>query len=579
MTTKLQRRPLGDIAVLAEADIPLLLKRLYVQRGVCTMDELENSTRGLLPYHQLMGIEQAVDILVRALVNQRRIMVIGDCDADGATSTALAVLALRQMGARQVDFLVPNRFADGYGLSPAVVEQAAACGAQVIITVDNGIASHDGVALAHNKGITVLITDHHIPGDRLPAAHAIVNPNLRGCAFASKALAGVGVAFYLMLALRAQLNDSGWFTKLRIVAPNMADLLDLVALGTVADMVPLDANNRILIHQGLNRIRAGRCRPGIRALAEVANLAPTQQLCASNISFSLGPRLNAAGRLADMSVGVNLLLVDDLSLACILATELDELNQTRRDIEQRMEAEAVALCNKMMTCDEQQVLPYGLVIYHAQWHPGVVGILASRIKARFHRPVIAFAPAGDGMLKGSGRSVAGLHMRDMLERLNKLHPGLILQFGGHAMSAGLTLKQQQLNRFQQHFANMVTQLLEPAMLEKVIWSDGELSSLDLSLTTAELLRNGGPWGQAFPEPIFDGRFNVLNQRLVGGKHLKLLLTPLAGGPTLDGMAFHVDTCRWPNNNVHTVEIAYQLDVNEFRGNRRLQLLIQHIWQL
>lgn len=576
MTTELRRRPLGDIALLAEADIPPLLKRLYVQRGVCAVDELERGARGLLAYHPLTGIEQAVDLLVGALADQRRLMVVGDFDADGATSTALTVLALRQMGAQTIEFLVPNRFEDGYGLSPEVVEQAAARGAQVILTVDNGIASHAGVDLAHEKGIPVLITDHHLPGDTLPAADAIVNPNLRGCAFASKSLAGVGVAFYLMLALRARLNDSGWFTQQGIAAPKLAELLDLVALGTVADVVPLDANNRILVHQGLSRIRAGRCRPGIRALAEVAN-RDLVRLCASDLGFALGPRLNAAGRLDDMSVGVALLLTDDLSQARMLAAELDALNQTRREIEQGMEAEALALCQAMAR--DEQSMPFGLAIYHAQWHQGVVGILASRIKERFHRPVIAFAPAGDGVLKGSGRSVAGLHMRDLLERLDTLHPGLMLKFGGHAMAAGLTLEQTQFDRFRQRFAELVDEWLDPAMLEGVIWSDGELAGPELSLTTAELLRDGGPWGQAFPDPLFDGRFRVLNQRLVGEKHLKLLLEPLAGGPMLDGIAFNIDPRLWPDNSVHTVELAYKLEVNEFRGNRSLQLLIQHIWPL
>lgn len=576
MTTELRRRPLGDIALLAEADIPPLLKRLYVQRGVCAVDELERGARGLLAYHSLTGIEQAVDLLVGALADQCKLMVVGDFDADGATSTALTVLALRQMGARTIECLVPNRFEDGYGLSPEVVEQAAARGAQVILTVDNGISSHAGVDLAHEKGIPVLITDHHLPGDTLPAADAIVNPNLRGCAFASKSLAGVGVAFYLMLALRARLNDSGWFTQQGIAPPKLAELLDLVALGTVADVVPLDANNRILVHQGLSRIRAGRCRPGIRALAEVAN-RDLVRLCASDLGFALAPRLNAAGRLDDMSVGVALLLTDDLSQARMLAAELDALNQTRREIEQGMEAEALALCQAMAR--DEQSMPFGLAIYHAQWHQGVVGILASRIKERFHRPVIAFAPAGDGVLKGSGRSVAGLHMRDLLERLDTLHPGLMLKFGGHAMAAGLTLEQTQFDRFRQRFAELVDEWLDPAMLEGVIWSDGELAGPELSLTTAELLRDGGPWGQAFPDPLFDGRFRVLNQRLVGEKHLKLLLEPLAGGPMLDGIAFNIDPRLWPDNSVHTVELAYKLEVNEFRGNRSLQLLIQHIWPL
>lgn len=574
--TELRRRPLGDISLLEEVNIPPLLKRLYIQRGVSVVGELERGTRGLLAYHQL-GVEQAVELLVKTLADQSKLIVVGDFDSDGATSIALTVLALRQLGARDVDFLVPNRFEDGYGLSPGVVEQVTARGAKLIVTVDNGMSSHAGVLLAHEKGIPVLITDHHLPGKTLPDADAIVNPNLRGCVFASKALAGVGVAFYLMLALRARLNEIGWFVQQGIIPPKLAELLDLVALGTVADLVPLDVNNRILVHQGLSRIRVGRCRPGIRALAAVAN-CNSARLCASDLGFALGPRLNAAGRLGDMSLGVALLLAEDVSRARMLAAELDVLNQTRRQIEQRMEVEALALCHEMIR--NQIAMPFGLTIYNDQWHQGVIGILAARIKDLFHRPVIAFAPSNNGILKGSGRSVSGFHLCDLLERLDILYPRLILKFGGHAMAVGLTLEKSQFDRFRQSFAKLVDERLNPAQLEDVIWSDGELTSQDITLTTAELLRDGGPWGQDFPDPLFDGRFRVLNQRLVGKKHLKLLLEPLAaGGPVLDGIAFNIDLCLWPDNRVHIIEIAYKLDVNEFRGNRSLQLSIQHIWPL
>ncbi len=571
--TELRRRPAGDTAVIA-GEIHPLLKRLYAQRGITSPAELERSVSGLLNYRDLNGIDDAVALLVGALADNRRLMVVGDFDADGATSTSLMVLALRQMGARQVDFLVPNRFEDGYGLSPEVVEQAAARGAQMIVTVDNGISSHAGVDLAHQKGIPVLVTDHHLPGETLPAADAIVNPNLVGCEFASKSLAGVGVAFYLMLALRAKLLASGWFAEQGLQPPKLANLLDLVALGTVADVVPLDANNRILVHQGISRIRAGYCRPGIRALAEVAN-RDISRLGSSDLGFALGPRLNAAGRLDDMSVGVSLLLTDNQAEARMLAAELDALNQTRREIEQGMEAEALALCGRMEQTRAE--MPYGLAIYHDQWHQGVVGILASRIKERFHRPVIAFAPAGDGLLKGSGRSIAGLHMRDLLERLDTLYPGMMQKFGGHAMAAGLTLEPGQFDLFRQRFASLVNEWLDPSMLDGIIWSDGQLSAMELSLATAELLREGGPWGQAFPEPLFDGKFKVLQQKLVGEKHLKLMVEPLGGGPLLDGIAFNVDTRLWPDNSINTVELAYRLDVNEYRGNRNVQLLIQHLW--
>ncbi|BEN41542.1 single-stranded-DNA-specific exonuclease RecJ [Serratia marcescens] len=571
--TQLRRRPAADDTHLP-ASLPPLLRRLYALRGVQGEQELERGVKGMLPWQQLDGIDDAVSLLQQALADGRRIMVVGDFDADGATSTALTVLALRSMGGAAVDYLVPNRFEDGYGLSPEVVEQAAARGAELIVTVDNGISSHAGVDVAHAKGMQVLVTDHHLPGETLPAAEAIVNPNLRGCAFPSKSLAGVGVAFYLMLALRARLRDSGWFEQRTLAMPNLAELLDLVALGTVADVVPLDANNRILVYQGLNRIRAGKCRPGIRALLEVAN-RDARQLAANDLGFALGPRLNAAGRLDDMSIGVALLLSDDIAQARMLANDLDALNQTRREIEQGMQVEALQLCDQLERTSTE--LPYGLAMYHPEWHQGVVGILASRIKERFHRPVIAFAPAGDGILKGSGRSVPGLHMRDALERLDMLNPGLMMKFGGHAMAAGLSLEEARFDEFRQRFGELVGEWLDPAMLEGVIWSDGELAMQELSLTTAELLREGGPWGQAFPEPTFDGKFRILQQRLVGEKHLKLMVEPLGGGPLLDGIAFNVDTTLWPDSSVREVELAYKLDVNEFRGNRNVQLLIQHLW--
>ncbi|AKA38174.1 single-stranded-DNA-specific exonuclease RecJ [Yersinia ruckeri] len=571
--TQLRRREAADESGLP-AELHPLLRRLYATRGLKSPDELERSVKGLQPYGLLDGIEAGVNLLQQALVERQRIMIVGDFDADGATSTALAVLSLRSMGCGNVDYLVPNRFDDGYGLSPEVVEQVAARGADLIVTVDNGISSHTGVDLAHVKGIKVLVTDHHLPGEVLPAAEAIINPNLVGCDFPSKSLAGVGVTFYLMLALRARLRESGWFEQRALAIPNLAELLDLVALGTVADVVPLDANNRILVHQGLSRIRAGKCRPGIKALLEVAN-RDARQLAANDLGFSLGPRLNAAGRLDDMSIGVALLLSDDIAQARALAIDLDTLNLTRREIEQSMQVEALQLCEQLERTSSE--LPYGIAMYHAEWHQGVVGILASRIKERFHRPVIAFAPAGDGILKGSGRSVAGLHMRDALERLDTLNPGLMLKFGGHAMAAGLSLEQDKFDEFRQRFAALVGEWMDPSQLEGVIWSDGELTGVQLTLETAELLRDGGPWGQAFPEPTFDGKFRLLQQRLVGERHLKLMLEPLSGGPLLDGIAFNIDTTLWPDSSVREVKLAYKLDINEFRGNRSVQLLIQHIW--
>ncbi|EAQ1143679.1 single-stranded-DNA-specific exonuclease RecJ [Salmonella enterica] len=572
---QLRRREADETAELP-ADLPPLLRRLYASRGVRSARELERSVKGMLPWQQLSGIDNAVEILYNAFREGIRIIVVGDFDADGATSTALSVLGMRALGCDNISYLVPNRFEDGYGLSPEVVDQAKARGAQLIVTVDNGISSHAGVAHAKTLGIPVIVTDHHLPGDTLPEAEAIINPNLRDCEFPSKSLAGVGVAFYLMLALRTFLRDKGWFDERNIAPPNLAELLDLVALGTVADVVPLDANNRILTWQGLSRIRAGKCRPGIKALLEISNRDP-QQLAASDLGFALGPRLNAAGRLDDMSVGVALLLCDNLGEARVLASELDALNQTRKEIEQGMQAEALILCEKLERSSE--TLPGGLAMYHPEWHQGVVGILASRIKERFHRPVIAFAPAGDGTLKGSGRSIQGLHMRDALERLDTLYPDLMIKFGGHAMAAGLSLEEHKFEQFQQRFGELVTEWLDPALLQGEVISDGPLSVAEMSMEVAQLLRDAGPWGQMFPEPLFDGRFRLLQQRLVGERHLKVMVEPVGGGPLLDGIAFNIDTTCWPDNGVREVELAYKLDINEFRGNRSLQIIIDDIWPL
>ncbi|HGF7036375.1 TPA: single-stranded-DNA-specific exonuclease RecJ [Salmonella enterica subsp. enterica serovar London] len=572
---QLRRREADETAELP-ADLPPLLRRLYASRGVRSARELERSVKGMLPWQQLSGIDNAVVILYNAFREGIRIIVVGDFDADGATSTALSVLGMRALGCDNISYLVPNRFEDGYGLSPEVVDQAKARGAQLIVTVDNGISSHAGVAHAKTLGIPVIVTDHHLPGDTLPDAEAIINPNLRDCEFPSKSLAGVGVAFYLMLALRTFLRDKGWFDERNIAPPNLAELLDLVALGTVADVVPLDANNRILTWQGLSRIRAGKCRPGIKALLEISNRDP-QQLAASDLGFALGPRLNAAGRLDDMSVGVALLLCDNLGEARVLASELDALNQTRKEIEQGMQAEALILCEKLERSSE--TLPGGLAMYHPEWHQGVVGILASRIKERFHRPVIAFAPAGDGTLKGSGRSIQGLHMRDALERLDTLYPDLMIKFGGHAMAAGLSLEEHKFEQFQQRFGELVTEWLDPALLQGEVISDGPLSAAEMSMEVAQLLRDAGPWGQMFPEPLFDGRFRLLQQRLVGERHLKVMVEPVGGGPLLDGIAFNIDTTCWPDNGVREVELAYKLDINEFRGNRSLQIIIDDIWPL
>ena len=574
---EIQRRPEPDLSLLPDS-IPPILKRIYINRGITDLSQLETSARGLHSYQKLGGIEQAVDLLFQAIKEQKRIIVVGDFDADGATSSALSVLALRMLGSHNVDYLVPNRFEDGYGLSPEVVDQALELGAEMIMTVDNGVSSIEGVRYAKENGITVLVTDHHLPGQVLPDVDAMVNPNLESCSFPSKALAGVGVAFYLMMALCVHMRKHNWFAEQGMQEPKLMELIDLVALGTVADVVPLDENNRILVHQGLQRIRAGKARPGIQALIEVAK-RDARRLVASDFGFALGPRINAAGRLDDMSLGVELLMCNNIHAARRMASELDGLNQTRKEIEEGMKQEAMAFCERLQF-GEGNELPYGLALFQRDWHQGVIGILASRIKEKFHRPVIAFADGGEGTIKGSCRSIPGLHMRDALDFIDTQNPGLIIKFGGHAMAAGLTIKEQDFERFSRLFDEVVKKELDEAALKGVIMSDGELKPEEFSMHVAEQLRSGGPFGQAFPEPIFDGEFKVLHQKLVGEKHLKLMLEPLyKGHPTnvmIDGIAFNVDLRRWPDASVKTVRLAYKLDVNEFRGNQSLQLMIDHI---
>lgn len=574
---EIQRRPEPDLSLLPDS-IPAILKRIYINRGITDVAQLETSARGLHSYQQLGGIDKAVELLFQAIDKKKRIIVVGDFDADGATSSALSVLALRMLGSNNVDYLVPNRFEDGYGLSPEVVDQALELGAEMIMTVDNGVSSIEGVRYAKENGITVLVTDHHLPGQVLPDVDAMVNPNLDSCAFPSKALAGVGVAFYLMMALCVYMRKQNWFVQQGMQEPKLMELIDLVALGTVADVVPLDENNRILVHQGLQRIRAGKARPGIQALIEVAK-RDARRLVASDFGFALGPRINAAGRLDDMSFGVELLMCNNIHAARRMASELDGLNQTRKEIEEGMKQEAMAFCERLQF-GENSELPYGLALFQRDWHQGVIGILASRIKEKFHRPVIAFADGGEGTIKGSCRSIPGLHMRDALDFIDTQNPGLIIKFGGHAMAAGLTIKEQDFERFSRLFDDVVKKELDEAALKGVIMSDGELKPEEFSMHVAEQLRSGGPFGQAFPEPIFDGEFKVLHQKLVGEKHLKLMLEPLyKGHPTnvmIDGIAFNVDLRRWPDASVKTVRLAYKLDVNEFRGNQSLQLMIDHI---
>ena len=521
-----RRSPVSDDHL--PGSIDPTLRQIYAARGITTEQQLERSAKALLHYKDMSGIDKAVSILADALAQGRRIIIVGDFDADGATSTALSMLALGMMGSKNHDYLVPNRFDFGYGLSPQIVDVAHDRGAQVIMTVDNGIACFAGVQRAKELGITVVITDHHLAATSLPIADAIVNPNQPHCAFMSKNLAGVGVAFYLMLALRAYLRQIDWFNEKSIPVPNLADLLDIVALGTVADVVPLDENNRILVHQGLLRIRSDKCRPGIQALVDVAG-RDKRKMVASDLGFVIGPRLNAAGRLDDMSMGIECLLTDSDYKAKQIAVELDSLNRERREIEQSMQQEAVKTLENLQLCEDD--MPHGLVLYQADFHQGVIGILAGRIKEKYFRPTIAFAHQDDAVLKGSARSIPGVHIRDLLEHL-----------------AGKPLAGELI-------------------------SDGEIPLASLTLEFSQLLKDAGPWGQGFPEPLFDGEFELMEQRIVGQKHLKIMLR-LPSGKLIDGIAFNVDTNIWPNEQCKRVELAYKLDINEFRGRTSLQFLIE-----
>lgn len=572
MTFRLKKLELRAVQTSAAFSLPVhpVLQRVYAHRGIGLATDLQRSAANLLPFSALKGINAAVALLTQALDQQQQIIIVGDFDADGATSTAVLLAGLRAFGFKHLEYLVPNRFAFGYGLSPQMAELAVAQGAELIITVDNGISAIEGVALAKKAGVKVLVTDHHLAGSELPAADAIVNPNQPGCEFPSKALAGVGVAFYLLLALRSALRERGDFAS--SPEPNLAELLDLVALGTVADVVPLDSNNRILVHQGLQRIRAGKVRPGIQALIDVAN-RKAEKLTATDFGFSLAPRLNAAGRLDDMSIGISCLLAPDMQSARRLAAELDSLNVERREIEQGMQAEALAFLQKLSFSDEQ--LPDCLCLYQADWHQGVIGILAGRVKELYHRPVIAFAQGDNGELKGSARSIHGVHIRDLLEEISSQYPGLILKFGGHAMAAGLTIAEDRLETFQLALNFIAKKYLTPELLTAVIYTDGELASSDLTVEMAGILQQAGPWGQSFPEPVFEGRFKLVQQRMLADKHLKMMLQG-SDGQLVDAIWFNADNKAWPNANVQQVQLAYQLDINDFRDQQNLQLLVRQM---
>ena len=557
-----------------------LLKRVYSQRNINDVEELELGLEKLIPPEQFKGINEAVQLLIDALQRQQRVLIVADFDADGATSCVVALKALRQFGFQHTDYIVPNRFDYGYGLTSEIVELAKTRNPDLIITVDNGISSIEGVAAAKSAGIKTLITDHHLPGASAPDADAIVNPNQHGCNFPSKSIAGVGVIFYVMLALRAKLREMKWFEENSIAEPKLADLLDLLALGTVADVVALDRNNRILVSEGLRRIRAGRTRPGITSLLEIAGRS-SARLTASDLGFSVGPRLNAAGRLDDMSTGIECLLTDHESTAYKLALQLDGMNRDRKQIEGDMREQAFEFLQEFSL--EENELPAALCIYDGRWHQGVVGILASRVKEKFNRPVIAFADANDSgnEIKGSARSIKGFHIRDALDAVASSNPGMISKFGGHAMAAGLSLEKDKLQDFTEAFQKQAAVLLNEELLQAQILSDGEIEQSEFSMETAAALIKAGPWGQEFPEPVFDGKFKVIQQRRVGENHLKLVLAPeLAPQQAIDAIAFNIDKQDWPAAEMTDIEIAYRLDINEFRGNQTLQLMVEHIiaWQ-
>jgi single-stranded-DNA-specific exonuclease len=554
-----------------------VLQDILAARGLQHDSEIDLSLAGLLPPGEMLNMEQAVALLWSALRAQKRILIVADFDADGATSCALAWSCLREMGFMHVDYLVPNRFEFGYGLTPEIVEVARAKQPDLIMTVDNGIASHAGITLARQHGIDVLVTDHHLPANTLPDATCILNPNQPGCRFGSKALAGVGVVFYLMTALRAALRAQDWFTTQARREPNMAAYLDLVALGTVADVVPLDQNNRRLVKHGLNVLRSGRGRPGIVALLEVASRNPAN-ITASDLGFAAGPRLNAAGRLDDMARGIECLLADDPFIARQMAFELDSLNKDRKLIEQGMQAEALAHLQQLQIDASVQ---RSVCLYDGRWHQGVIGILASRLKDRLHRPVLVFADAGadangDVLIKGSARSIAGVHIRDLLDAVATHNPGLLTKFGGHAMAAGLSLRQQDFPAFA---AALEAELQEHAteFFTRQTFSDGCLDGECFSLEFALLLRDAGPWGQHFPEPVFDGTFGLVSARSLGGKHLKLVLQ-VRGQQLVDAIAFNQppDVLAEAEKGREHVRVLYKLDVNEYRGVSSPQLLVEKL---
>ena len=573
-TRTIRSRVIPDSADDLPEEFHPVIRRVLLARGVRDADELSLAMQDMLRPDDLGGIEQAASLLADAVTEDKQILIVGDFDADGATGTALAMLSLAAMGCGKVDFRVPNRFEFGYGLTVPLVDTLAEDPPDLLLTVDSGISCNEGIERARELGCRIIVTDHHLPGEKLPAAHAIVNPNCAGDVFPSKAMAGVGVMFYLLSVLRRELRARGWFGVSR-PEPNLARFLDLVALGTVADLVPLDHNNRVLVRQGLERIRRGMARPGLMALLRLGK-RDYRFADASDLGFAVGPRLNAAGRLEDMGTGIRCLLTDDSSEAMRLANQLDELNQQRRGLQEQMQQEALGQVEELLASLAQQELPPALCLFDESWHQGIVGLVASRVKDAVHRPVFAFAPESEGasVLKGSARSVKGLHIRDVLAYVDSHQPGLMKAFGGHAMAAGLTLDGSQYAQFVKSVSDAVTAILDGTELSAELLTDGELAAADISLAFAASLDRLGPWGQHFPEPVFDGLFEVIERRVVGGSHLKMIVRSIDGGEPVDAIAFNRLPEDLPASGA--VRLLYRLGINRWRGNESCQLMVEEI---
>ncbi len=571
LNKKIINRDVPDGINLPDSIHPVL-KRIYASRNIKSSEDLDYSLGSLIPYEELSGVDDAVILLQEMITQKKRILIVADFDADGATSCALAIRGLTAMGAEDVIYVVPNRFEHGYGLSPKIVDVALDHDPDLIVTVDNGISSISGVEHAKKNGIKVLITDHHLPGDKLPSADVIINPQLKEDKFPSKNLAGVGVIFYILLALRAKLKAEDWFDEKNIKYPNLANLLDLVALGTISDLVPLDKNNRTMVAHGLKLMRKNKSKAGILAILNQSG-RQLSTLTSGDLSFAIAPRLNAAGRLTDMSLGIECLLTDDKENATEMAKKLNQLNIERRQIQDNMEEQALAEFEKYLQ-DTSRKIPHGICIYNQNWHQGVVGILAAKIKEKFNRPVIVFAQECQGILKGSARSITELHIKDVFDEIARLYPELILTFGGHAMAAGLTIEESQFDRFSDVFNKVVDRYISSDSLEDQCLTDGELSGDDFSLPLALAIQNAGPWGQSFPEPIFVGQFKILDKRVVGESHLKLKLQS-RNNNTLDAIAFNMTDDDWPSK-LEQITSTYRLGINNYRGHSQIQLFIEHI---